>query len=259
MSTPFLASVAELDERLAGAPRVLVCVDVEKMVFADDKPVPAPSPLLRELRKLSGMWRVTVAIFSSRSRAELQAQVGIPGLVYVGNLGLEISGDGFLLVEPTAAGYAADIAQLGKRLAAKLASIAGARVEDKGLIIRVVASRVADTDSEQVRHITHEALATANHPYHLTSHDKVYEIRPRVPWTKANAVLWIKERLEEPRSLVIYLGDDETDDETVAALPQAITVKVGGPTETLADYRLEGQDDVVPFLHWLETMLRKRA
>jgi trehalose 6-phosphate phosphatase len=253
MTALFFASVADLEEKLTGAPRVLICLDVEKILCADDKVTRAP--VLRELRQLSGRPRVTVAVFSSSSRAELQAQIGIPGLVYVGNLGLEISGAGFLLVEPTAAGYADSIAQLGSRLAAKLASVPSARVENKGLTIRVVASGVAETDSEQVRHMIHEALATANHPYHLTSHEKVYEIRPRVPWTKADAVHWIRDRLEEPGCLVIYLGDDETDDETVAALPDAITIKVGGPIQTLANYRLEGAADVVPFLNWLERML----
>src|SRR5205085_5561169 len=113
--------------------------DIEKSLFGDDQPARASDPLLKQLRKLSAQPRITVAVLSSRSRAELQAHVGIPGLVYVGNLGLEISGDGFLLVEPTAAGYSDEIAQLGSRLAAKLANVAGARVEDKGLTIRIVA------------------------------------------------------------------------------------------------------------------------
>src|SRR5689334_18576614 len=147
MSTPFFASLADVDERVKQAPRLLVCLDIEKSLFGDGQPARASDPLLRQLRKLSTQPRLTVAVFSSRSRAELQARVGIPGLVYVGNLGLEISGDGFLLVEPTAAGYSDDIAQLGARLAAKLANVSGVRVEDKGLTIRVAATEVADAES----------------------------------------------------------------------------------------------------------------
>jgi trehalose-phosphatase len=257
MTQPFFAALPDVAARIAKAPRLLVCLDVERtLLSAEDKSARAPQQLLRQLRTLSAHPRLTVALFSSRNRAELQAQIGIPGLVYVGNLGLEISGDGFLLVEPTAAGYSEELARLGARLIAKLANISGVRVEDKGLTIRIAAAQVAESESEEVRRIIHEALATANHPFHLTRRDNVYEIRPRVPWTKANAVLWIKERLEAPNSLVVYISDDERDDETAAALPEAITVKVGGPPETLAHYRLEGPADVWPLLNWLENALK---
>jgi trehalose-phosphatase len=255
MSSPFFAAAADVGARIARAPHLLVCFDVEQTLLAPEgTPAQASEPLLRRLRKLNTHPRMTIVLLSSRNRAELQAQVGIPGLVYVGNLGLEISGDGFLFVEPTAAGYADELAQLGARLAAKLANIAGARVENKGLIIRILAPGAADPGGEEVRRVLHETLATTNHPYHLTNRDNVYEVRPRVPWTKAHAVAWIKDHLDKPQLQVIYVSDDAKDDETVAALPGAITVKVGGPAESLANYRLEGPADIQSFLNWLENL-----
>ena len=80
---------------------------------------------------------LTVAIMSGRNRAEFQAKVGIPGLVHIGNQGLEISGDGFLFVEAAVAGYSAELSELGARLATKLEKIPGAMVEDKGLTILI--------------------------------------------------------------------------------------------------------------------------
>jgi trehalose-phosphatase len=257
MTQPFFEALPDVAARIARAPRLLVCLDVERtLLSAEDKASRAPQALARQLRSLSAHPRMTVALFSSRNRAELQAQIGIPGLVYVGNLGLEISGDGFLLVEPTAAGYSEELAKLGARLDAKLANIAGVRVENKGLTIRIAAAQVAESETEEVRRIIHEALATANHPFHLTRRDNIYEVRPRVPWTKANAIAWIKERLEPPDATVVYVSDDERDDETIAALPEAVTVKIGGPPETLAHYRLEGPADVGSLLNWLEKALK---
>ena len=255
MSSSFFNAEAEISARISRAAHLLMCFDVQALFPGADK----PAPFSRQLGALSMLPRVTVALLSGRSRAELQSQVGIPGLVYVGNLGLEISGDGFLYVESTAAGYSDALSQLGTRLAAKLEQIPGALVEDKGLTIRIAATGVPDTEVENVRRAIHETLAGADHPFRLDQRDNIYEIRPRVPWTKANAILWIKERHKQPEALVVFISDDEKDEETLAALPEAITVKVGGPTETLANYRLEGPADLRAFLAWLENVLRKRS
>ena len=51
--------------------------------------------------------------------------------------------------------------------------------------------------------------------------------------------------------LCVYFGDDQTDEDAFAALPEAITLKVG-VGETRAQYRVEGPDDVRTFLQWLE-------
>ena len=54
-----------------------------------------------------------------------------------------------------------------------------------------------------------------------------------------------------PDALSIYVGDDSTDEDAFAALPDGITVKVGEPTETTAGYYVAGPTEVEQFLEWL--------
>ena len=63
-----------------------------------------------------------VAIVSGRERSDLQARVGIPGLVYAGNHGLEISGPGLVFVEPMAIGDR-DSLEFAKILVARMEGI----------------------------------------------------------------------------------------------------------------------------------------
>src|SRR6516165_5006759 len=55
------------------------------------------------LSRLSLDRRVTVMILSGRSLPDVAGRVGLSGLIYAGNHGLEIEGPGVSFVEPTAA------------------------------------------------------------------------------------------------------------------------------------------------------------
>jgi len=65
---------------------------------------------------------------------------------------------------------------------------------------------------------------------------------PRVRWSKGEAARWIARRagrtLRRGRAVVVYAGDDATDEAAFAALKgRALTVRVGdGPS--VAEYRV---------------------
>src|SRR4051794_10007655 len=80
---------------------------------------------------------VSLVVISSRDRADLQTRVGIPGLVFAGNHGLEISGPGCLFVEPAAASRCTSLQGLADELTKRLQHIPGILVEDKGLMLSV--------------------------------------------------------------------------------------------------------------------------
>ena len=81
----------------------------------------------------------------------------------------------------------------------------------------------------------------------------VLEIRPAVDWHKGKAVDWLARQMSpicaEP--LLIYLGDDDTDEDVFAAWPGAITVSVGENPNTLANYSVRDPNEVHAFLRWL--------
>ena len=91
----------------------------------------------------------------------------------------------------------------------------------------------------------------------MSSGHQVLEIRPRVSWNKGTAVQWVIERLDESsHRLVFYFGDDRTDEDAFASLPDGVTVKVASEaTRTLARYQLTDPDAVEHFLSWLAEKL----
>src|SRR5262249_30689845 len=97
-----------------------------------------------------------------------------------------------------------------------------------------------------------------NHTFRLAKGNKVFEIRPRVPWNKGTAVHWIQQQLGRPDALTIYLGDDITDEDAFMALPEAISVKVGKMSRTAADFRLKDPAEVCRFLAWVDSRLRRK-
>jgi len=179
--------------------------------------------------------------------------------VYGGNHGLEISGPGFMFIDPTAASYVSALQELSEQLASRFQSSPGALVEFKGLTISVHYRQVASAQWDEVRRLVHAALASTTNPFVLTAGDKVFEIRPRVYWNKGSAVAWIKERLGKPDILTVYIGDDATDEDAFTALPHDITIKVGDAGETAAHYLLSGPWEVRRFLEWLNELLRHKT
>ena len=141
MSQALFDDVHEVEARILHAPHILLCLDFDGTLAHF-----TATSLARFVCRLRWSGRscslaeiadVTLAIISGRERADLQARIGMPGLIYAGNHGLEISGPGFIFVEPTAAAQVGTLQELADELTAKLQAIPGALVEDKGLTISV--------------------------------------------------------------------------------------------------------------------------
>jgi len=251
----------EIGERIDRVPLLFLCLDFDGTLtsFKEDPGLVFLSPQMqRALLSLVANEKVSLALISGRERSDLQLRVGIPNIIYAGNHGLEISGPGFVFVEPTAASCTEELKELAAELAGKLQSLAGTHVEDKGLTLSVHYRQACASSWEDVRRIVHAVLAKTRHPFHLTTGEKVYEIRPRVYWNKGSAVRWLLEQTGEPDSVVIYLGDDVTDEDAFAALPEGITIKVGEPAETKGHYYLENLREVRKFLEWLDVYVSPR-
>jgi len=255
MSRSLFDSIQEIGERLSLAPHLFLCLDFDgTLTPSADDPALASLPLdrLQLLQSLSGHPLLSLAVISGRERSDLQGRLGVPGITYSGNHGLEISGPGFIFIEPTAVDCRGELQKLTADLTSRLQTIEGAVVEDKGLTISVHYRQAAPAQWEGVRRIVHAALANRNHPFQLTTGNMVFEVRPRVHWNKGDAVVWIKNRLATADALTIYFGDDTIDEDVFAALAEGITVKVGNGLPTTAHYQVETPDEVWRFLSWLE-------
>lgn len=89
------------------------------------------------LKRLAGSPRCRLAVISGRSVADVRRRVGIRGVVYAGNHGFEIEGPQIKFKKPLAPAFIKTMKHLKLELRSRLASLRGARVEDKGFSLSV--------------------------------------------------------------------------------------------------------------------------
>lgn len=209
--------------------------------------------LLRDLARAEG---VKTAIVSGRSLADLKERVGIPGLVYAGNHGLELEGPAVHFVHPEASEARKLLQEISRKLLGVFESFPGIFVEDKALSLSVHYRKLSGEKLPEARAIFQKCLT----PYIgaskilLRGGKKVWEIRPWTRWNKGTLVLWLVARIlarSSERALPVYVGDDETDEDAFQAIRQkGIGIKVleenGGPSA--ADYFVHSSQEVFDFL-----------
>lgn len=219
-------------------------------------PTPAAARLAPRARaalaRLSRHERAFVAVLSGRRVAEVRALVAVPGIVYGGCHGLEIEGAGVRFRHPRAG--AARVAPARRRLVAGAASIPGARVEWKRLAVSLHYRGVAPARRAVVRALA-AAVARRAPDLAVVPGHRVFEFLPRVGWDKGAAVRWIVRRarpaLRRGRPLVLYVGDDTTDEAAFAAVgARGVTIRVGGGP-TRAGHTVRGVREVHALLRRL--------
>jgi len=253
MSERLFDQLPGVEQQLRGSPRWLVGLDFDGTlapIVADPADAQLEPRLLPLLEALSLRAPLSTIIMSGRCRADVEARVGLPGLVYAGNHGLDIVCGHLHFVEPTAAASQPALNDIAVVMSDKLAGIPGVLVEHKGLTLSVHYRMVDESAHEEVRRQVHSVLAGSDHPFVLTTGKRVFEIRPRTYWNKGAAMTWIREQVQ-PDAKIVYLGDDRTDEDAFRVCQDGISIRVGNSEETVAGYFLDSQSDVFRCLEWL--------
>ncbi len=197
--------------------------------------------------------RYPVAIISGRGVADVRARVDVPCLWYAGCHGLEIAGPRDETGGPLADADIHAVTEATRRLCAALGDVAGVVIEPKGFSVAVHDRQVSPTDVDRVRATA--AACAAELGLRLRTGKRVRELVPDLDWDKGRASRWLLEAAGiEPRtSAVIAIGDDDTDEDTFAAVRDlGLTVRVGDPTmPSRAAYNLADPAAVAEFLRWL--------
>jgi trehalose 6-phosphate phosphatase len=204
------------------------------------------------------------AVVSGRSAEDVHQRVGLPGLVYVGNHGMERWQEGQVIVSPTAAAYRGNLTAAIPEI--KKVLVEGMRFEDKGATLSVHYRQASDP--EQVADTltpTMQSIAK-QHGLHLTQGRMVFEFRPPVEIDKGTAF----EELVKSYQLeaAFYIGDDTTDvavfhtarhlREAGKCLAYGLGVESQGTPQvvlTEADYLVQEVAGVESFLDWLSSAL----
>lgn len=257
---------------LRGRPALTDCLsDVEGLLIATDfdgtlAPItPQPdAPLAstenrRALQRLAEHPATVVAVVSGRSLADLRPRVGIEDIVYVGNHGLEIDRGGPPRVHPGALEHRDLIHETGQAIVDAAADASGVRIENKGLTATIhyrelAPHRVADFLASS-RAIVEKTAGSLQ----MTDGKACLELRPNVDWDKGSALRTLAE--DAPAGWkMLYLGDDETDEDAFRALDEeGYGIHVGEDGQTAADYRLAEQSQVAGFLDGLAREIHGQA
>jgi trehalose 6-phosphate phosphatase len=196
---------AELLAPLARAPgRSALVLDVDG-TLAPIAPRPelatVPPDTRAELARLAGRY-LLVACVSGRAGEDARRLVGVDGIEFVGNHGLEL--------DPRAGKLAAEVAQFRDAV--------GLPVEDKTLSLTY---HYREAEDEAAAHAALEEVADRAAAAGLDARwgRKVLEIRPSVSADKGTAVRALLERSRA--RLGLYAGDDTTDLDAFAGLADA--------------------------------------
>lgn len=202
-----------------------------------------------------------VALISGRRAASLYAKVELPGLIYVGNHGLETLDEaGQVQANPAVTPYRpallAALAEL-RRLEEP-----GAHTEDKGLTLTLHYRQAADPAAFQRRHSPAVQRIAHSHGLELFTGKMVYELRPPLDVHKGVALQDLVR--QHQLSAALFLGDDVTDMDALLAVKdlrqsgrcaawgvavQSADAPAG--LEAAADWLASGVDDVEALLTWL--------
>jgi len=216
-----------------------------------------PPEVRKKLRALAEKPTFSVGVISGRSLLEVKALVGIKGIYYAGNHGLEIEGPGLKFISPAAKAAQTEIKDLVRQFSAKLGGIEGVIVEDKGLSLSIHYRLVKKSEENIVAEIFHQITSPLlqKEKVKVSSGKKVWEVRPPIDWHKGNAVKTIMNEIRAflkcEQLLTIYLGDDTTDEDAFRVIhrPEGWSIFVGGEnTSSNADYFLNSTSEVTTFL-----------
>jgi len=197
--------------------------------------------------------RFPAAIVSGRSLKDLRAQVGLPGIAYAGNHGLEVRRGQTLWIHPEAKKAMPVLKKTLREAERRLKHIPGVCVDDKGLSASVHFRRAHVGDIPEIRRILRSLVPAAPGRLMMTRGKKVFEIRPAVDWDKGQSVLCLSNLIDPAgEATPVYIGDDRTDEDAFRALVgRGLTVHVGKSRRTAARYRLLDVDAVWRFLRAL--------
>ncbi len=207
------------------------------------------------LKKLSQKPNYTLAIISGRALEDIKNIVGLKDIIYAGNHGLEIEGPKIKFEGQVSARSKSVIRNIYENMVSNLSQIKGVLIEDKSLAISVHYRLVAGKDMQEFLSKFYEITKpyAVEDKIKIDEGKKVYEIKPPVAWNKGKTVLWLLARqqflLGEDKIFPVYIGDDLTDEDAFKALKRkGLTVFVGKPGNSKANYYLKNTEEVIKFL-----------
>ena len=216
----------------------------------------------KELVKLKEKFRL-VAVISGRSALNASEMVGLEGLLYVGNHGLEFLKDGQLFMYPEVEKYLPKIKKTGKKLKeGDLSCINGLIFEDKEICfsIHYRLCNPSENVREKILNILENDPECKN--LKISEGRCLVELKPPVGCDKGTILNNIIEQYNLEK--IIYLGDDVTDTDAFKRLKElekretirgvsvlVLSNEIPTYVKKSSSFFVNGVDEVLKFFKWL--------
>jgi trehalose-phosphatase len=220
------------------------------------------SPAVRTALKQISRTGVVVGVISGRKLSDIETRVAVPGLWYVGAHGYFVRRRGVATLRLLTSAEKVEMALVRRRLEHWLRGVPGIVLEPKEATIAVHYRQASDGNARVALSIIRTLLREYPH-LRLLSGKKVWELLPASDvdkWTAIRAILDAEKNgaAKTPRWLVIYVGDDTTD-EAVFSKMRGISIAIGKRRNTAAEFFLNSTRDVPQFLDKLCGCLNQRS
>jgi trehalose 6-phosphate phosphatase len=249
-------------QRLVSQPRLGLVTDVDGTIspIVAEPDAAQVTPRSRELLHALQPHLALVAVLSGRAVVDVRDRVNVPGLIYVGNHGLEWWAGDRVEIAPEAQAYRPALEAALHEVQSQ--QVPGMRIEDKGATLSVHYRQTADPSAFEMAFSSTARRIATQHGLKLVQGRMVLELRPPLDIDKGSAFFRLVQDYQLDAAL--YLGDDTTDTD---ALNMARQLRQEGACDALglgvvsddtprsvrdsADLLLSGVADVEAFLSWL--------
>jgi trehalose-phosphatase len=239
----------KVDRRARRAKHIVLFLDFDGTLVRlrhTPKEVFLGAPARRVLRKLARNRHVTLCFISGRQLGDLRKRARVEGAIYFGLHGWERSSG-----QPPDLPGTRKLRKTMQWVRQQASEIPGVGVEDKGICFGVHYRAARKPAVERARALVDEALARLGPGFNLMAGKKIWEIYPADMGNKGLAARDLLGQIPG-RKLVIYAGDDTTDETAFALLQNGVTIRVGRFLGTQANFFLRSPAEVLTFLEKLE-------
>ena len=211
--------------------------------------------ILSLLDKLNKTKSIILGFISGRPIADVKKQLKLKNVYYVGNHGLEFKKPKSIKVEILAKSKMKNSLSLMRALSKKLENeikpYKGVWLEDKKYSLTLHYRMANNKNSLIAKKIFSEIVGEIEKKklVRVTKGKKVFEIRPPYKENKGTAVLKLKKMHLKKSPLLIYLGDDVTDEDVFEIMnTRDVSIHVGNNKKSKAIYSLKNVRAVADFL-----------
>lgn len=243
----------EINRMIEPGRRVLLFLDYDGTLVplqrTPDRAV-LPPRRLRALAALSE--RMFIGIVSGRSLADIRGRIGIDGIAYIGNHGLEARWGRRSWIHPEASKRRPALERLLKRTEDRTRRFPRLLIENKGVTGSIHLRRLDPALAMPLRRIVGEEVRRSRGHFIVAEGKKVIEVLPNIDWRKGEGIgkviAWLPRK--KAGGLRIFIGDDRTDEDAFRTLGgDSLTIHVGGGRRTQARYCLPDVEKVWAFLN----------